>query len=78
MYIQNLIEIHRLIHKILNINKMLLSIKGHNSVENKQKMCKHQSLHLVNINEYTKFDQFLSIHSVDIEQKQNFDINQEP
>ena len=34
MHIQNLIEIHELIHKIRSINKILTSIKGHNSVKN--------------------------------------------
>ena len=34
MHIQNLIEIHKLIHKILSINKTLMLIKGHNSVKN--------------------------------------------
>ena len=42
-------------------------------------MCNnHPTLYLVNINAYTKFDQLLSIHSQDIEQKHNFDINQGP
>ena len=39
MHIQNLIEIHKLIHKILSINKILTSIKGHNSVNIDQKYC---------------------------------------
>ena len=34
MHIQNLNEIHKLIHKILSINKILTSIKGHYSVKN--------------------------------------------
>ena len=34
MHIQNLNKIHKLIHKILNISKILTSIKGHNSVKN--------------------------------------------
>ena len=34
MYIQNLNGIHKLIHKILSINKILMLIKGHNSVKN--------------------------------------------
>ena len=32
MHIQNLIEIHKLIHKILSINKILMSIKGHKPI----------------------------------------------
>ena len=33
MHIQNLIEIHKLFHKILSLKIILKSIKGHNSVE---------------------------------------------
>ena len=33
MHIQNLIKIHKLIHKLLSINKILTLIKGHNSVK---------------------------------------------
>ena len=33
-HIQNLIEIHKIMHKILSINKILMSIKGHNAVKN--------------------------------------------
>ena len=32
--LQNLIEIHQLIQKILSINKILMSTKGHNSAVN--------------------------------------------
>ena len=39
MHIQNLIQIHKLIHKILSINKNLIMIKGHNSVKIDQKYC---------------------------------------
>ena len=31
-----LIKIHQLVHKILSINKILISIKGHNSVKNER------------------------------------------
>ena len=56
-----------------------MPIKGHNSVENKQNiMSNHPNLHLVTINAYPKFNQVLSIHSQDIEQKQNSDINEGP
>ena len=34
MHIQNLIEIYKLIHKILSIDKILMLIKGRNSVKN--------------------------------------------
>ena len=33
----NLIEIHKLIHKIFEHKKILTSIKGHNAVQNRQK-----------------------------------------
>ena len=64
MHIQNLIEIHKLIHKILSINKFLMSIKGHNSVKNlPKKMCIRYNMDLVYINAYTKFYQNSSICS---------------
>ena len=73
MHPQNLIEIHKLIHKILSIIEILTSIKDHNSVENEQKILfNHPNLHLVNINASTKFDQNPQINSQDIEHKQTF------
>ena len=33
MHLQNFIKIHQLVHKILNINEISTSIKGHNSVQ---------------------------------------------
>ena len=69
MHIQNLIEIHKLIHKILSINKILTSIKGHNSVKNWPKItCIRHNMDLVFINAYTKFYQNSSICSEDIEE----------
>ena len=66
-----------MLHKILSINKISTSIKGHNSVENEQKILfNHPNLHLVNINVNTNFDQNPQINSQDIEHKQNSDINQ--
>ena len=38
MHLQNFIQIHQLVHKILSINEISTSIKGHNSVENEQKI----------------------------------------
>ena len=35
-------------------------------------------LNLFNVDVHTKFDQILSIHSQDIERKQNSDVNQGP
>ena len=63
--------------KILSKNQSLASIKGHNSVANLRKMTFYNpNVDLVNDNVYTKSDRILSIHSQDIEQKPNFDVNQ--
>ena len=79
MHIQNLIEVHKLIHKILNINKILMSIKGHNSVKNRPKITGiRYNMDLVFINAYTKFDRSPQINSQDIEHKQNPDVDQGP
>ena len=79
MHLQNFIKIHQLVHKILSINEISTSIKGHYSVENERKILfNHSNLHLVNINAYTKFDPNPQINSQDIEHKQNSDINQGP
>ena len=68
-YIQNLIEIH----KILSVNKILTSIKGHNSVKNLPKiMCIRHNMDLVFIHVYTEFYQNSSICSEDIEEKHIF------
>ena len=77
MHLQNYIKIHQLVRKILSINEISASIKGHNSVENELKILfNHPNLYLVNA--YTKFDQNPQIKSQDIEHKQNFDVNQGP
>ena len=79
MHLQNFIKIHLLVHKIVCINKILTSIKGHSSVENERKILfNHPDLHLVNINAYTKFDQNPQINSQDIEHKQNSEVDQGP
>ena len=79
MRLQNFIKLHQLVHKILSINKISTSIKGHNSVENEQKILfNHPNLHLVNINAYTKFDHNPQINSQDIEHKQNSEIDHGP
>ena len=52
-------------------NKILMIIKGHNSVVNLRKLKgNNPNLELVKVNAYAKFDQILLIHSQDIEQKQ--------
>ena len=73
MHLQNSIKIHQLVHKILSINEILASIKGHNSVENEQKILfNHPNLLFVNINAYTKFDRNPQINSQDLRNKFNF------
>ena len=53
MHLQNFIKIRQLVHKILSINEISTSIKGHNSIENEQKILfNHPNVHLVNINAY--------------------------
>ena len=79
MHLKIFIIIHQLVHKILSINKISTSIKGHNSVEKEQKLLfNHPNLHLVSINAYTKFDQNPQINSQDIEHKLNSDVDQGP
>ena len=76
MSIQNLVLFCQL---VLKKNQILTSIKGRNSVANLRKtMIYITNLNLVNDNVYTKFGLNLFIHSQDIEQKLNSDINQGP
>ena len=73
MCIQNLVKFCPLVLQILSGNKILTSIKGHNSVANLRKMTFYNTnLDLINVNVHTKFG------SQDIEQKRNSDINQGP
>ena len=69
MHKQNFIKIHSLFLKI----EIIMSIKGHNSVEKfrKTSYASHNTA-------YTKFHQDPSICSQDIKLKQNSDINQGP
>ena len=79
MCIQNLVRFCQFVLKILSGNKILTSIKGHNSIKILQKMTgNNPKLDLVNVDVHTKFGQILSIRSQDIERKQNSDINQGP
>ena len=58
-------------------NQILTQIMGHNPVANLPKMTFYNpNVDLVNDNVFTKFALILSIHSQDIEQKPNSDINQ--
>ena len=77
MYIQNLVRFCQFVLKILSGNKILMSIKGHNSVKILQKTTgNNPKLDLVNVDVHTKFGQILSIRSQDIERKRNSDVNQ--
>ena len=79
MCIQNLVRFCQFVLKILSGNKILTSIKGHNSVKILRKMTgNNPKLDLVNVDVHTKFGPVLSMCSQDIEQKQNSDVNQGP
>ena len=79
MGIQNFVIFCLLVLKILSGNKILTSIKGHNSVKILRKITgNNPKLDLVNVDGHTKFGQILSIGSQDIERKQNSDVNQGP
>ena len=79
MCIQNLVRFCQFVFKILSGNKILTSIKGHNSIKILRKMTgNNPKLDLVNVDVHTKFGQILSIRSQDIERKQNSDVNQGP
>ena len=78
MHIQNLVKLYQFALKILSgneiFNKILTSIKGHNSITNAwTMMCKNSNLDLININAYTKFGEIIYICSQDIERKWNYD-----
>ena len=79
MCVQNLVLFCQFVLKILSKNQILTSIKGIDSVANLQKTkIYNTNIDLVNDNVFTKFGLILSIHSQDIEQKPNSDINQGP
>ena len=79
MCIQNLVRFCQFVLKILSGNKILTSIKGRNSIKILGKITgNNPKLDLVNVDVHTKFGQFLSIPSQDIERKRNFDVNQGP
>ena len=79
MCIQNLVLFCQFVLKILSKNQILTSIKGRNSVANLRKTkINNTNLDLVTDNVYTNFGLILSIHSQDIKQKLNFNVNQGP
>ena len=74
MRIQNLVKFCPSFLKILSENQFLLSIKGRYSVANLRKMTFYNpNIDLGNDDVSKKFDQILSIHSPDIEQKPHSD-----
>ena len=78
MYIENLVKFFLFVLKILSgneiLNKILTSVKSHNSITNMQKkVCSNPILDRVNINAYKKFGDILSICTEDIERKRNND-----
>ena len=76
MHMQPLVKISQTVLKILGRNKILTSIKGHNSVINLRILTRNNpNLDLVNIKAYANFGKFLLISSQDIERKRNLDIN---
>ena len=77
MSIQDLVKFLPFILIIWSKNKILMLIKGHNSVVNLRKTKIYiTNVDLVNDNVYTKFGLNLSIRSQDMEQKPNSDVNQ--
>ena len=77
--IQNSVLICQFVLKILSKNQILTSIKGRNSVANlRNTKIYNTNLDFVTDNVCTKFCLNLSIHSQDIEQKPNLDVNQGP
>ena len=79
MHVQNLIKFHQFIHKVLNGNDILTTIKGHDHVADLQNLtCNNPNVNLVKVNAYAKFGLIPSIHSQGIEQKQDPDDNQRP
>ena len=77
MCTQNFVGFCHIVLKILSGNEILTSIKGRNFVKTLRKMMgNNPKLDLVNDDVHTNFGQILSIHSLDIERKQNSDVNQ--
>ena len=73
--IQNLVRFCQSALKILDRNKILTSIKGHNSVKILRKMTgNNPKLDHVNVDVHINFGLILSICSRDIERKQNSDV----
>ena len=70
LHTQTFIKIHKFVLNILNGNKILKSLKGHNSFKKERKIiCNCPYLHLVNINSFTKVYQNPSTGPQDIAHK---------
>ena len=68
MHMQNLVKFHQFVPNILSGNKILTTIKGHNSIIYLRKLMRnHTNLKVFNITAYAKFGQNLSFISQDIE-----------
>ena len=79
MCIQTFVLFCQFVLKILSKNRILTSIKGSISVANLQKIkIYNTNIDFVNDNVLTKLGLISSIHSQDIEQKPNSDVNQGP
>ena len=78
MRLQTFIKIHQLVHKILSINEISTSIKGHNCWKWTKDIVQSSKSTHVNINAYTKFDRNPQINLQDNEHKQNSDVDQGP
>ena len=79
MHMQNLIKFHRLVHKILSGNQILMITKGNNCVVNLKKWTrKNPNFDLGKVNAFAKFDWIPFTGSQDIELKWNSDTDQGP
>ena len=75
---QNLIEFHQSLHKILSGNGILTISKCHKAVVNRKFTCNNPNLDLLKVSAYAKVDHISSIRSQDVQRNRNFDDNQRP
>ena len=77
MHLESLVKFCPFVLNKLSRNKLLTSIKGYNSVTNKQNMeDSNPNIYLINIYTFTKVGEILSICPQDIAKKQNYVANQ--
>ena len=68
MHLQNLVNCHHFVLKVLSGNEIPTPINSHNSIINLQKLMHNNcNVDVFNINTYAKFGQIPSIFSQDIE-----------